>query len=141
MQPHSLATISLGDVRTPAQKQAEALAKGGWAARHGHVVRGMTLPETQIPFCPRVKVADLPEGFLKQNHIEHLEQNQMLVSCCRHPENHEVEALKSHPNEQAPDIYVFHCTCGRKHRFFCVGHTDDKRPMWQAGNPESNHVS
>lgn len=128
MQPHSLATVSLNNAKTPAQKRAE----GGWAARHGmYWPKGTVLPETQVPACPRVKVADLPEGFLKKNHIEALEQNQKIASCCRHPENHEVEARKSHPEEKVPDIYIFHCTCGRKHRFFCVGMTDE-RPTWDA---------
>jgi hypothetical protein len=62
--------------------------------------------------------------------IEALEHNQQIASCCRHPENHEVEAFKSHPDEKAPDIYVFHCTCGRKHRRFCVS-GDDMRPVWE----------
>lgn len=135
MKPHSLGTINLSNTKTPAQKAAEA----GWAGRHGYVPgkgnpwpKGTVLPETQVPACPRVKVADLPEGFLKQNHIEALERNQLIASCCRHPENHEVEARKSHPDEKAPDIYIFHCTCGRKHRFFCVGATDEKRPYWDA---------
>lgn len=129
MTPHSLATITINDGKTPAQKKAEA----GWAARHGlHWLKGMKLPATQVQACPRVKVADLPIGHLKQKHIDHLEQNQLIKSCCRHPENHEVEAFKSHPDEQAPDIYIFYCTCGRPHRFFCVGRTDDKRPMWDA---------
>jgi hypothetical protein len=90
------------------------------------------LPETQVPACPRVKVADLPEGFVKQKWIDQQEQNQQIASCCRHPENHEIEARKSHPDEQAPDIYIFHCTCGKRHIKFCVGQTDDKRPMWAA---------
>jgi hypothetical protein len=129
MQPHSLATITISNAKTPAQKAAE----GGWATRHAPFKRGDVLPDTQVPACPRVKVADLPEGFLKTRHIEHLEQNQLIASCCRHPENHEVEVLKSHPDEPAPDIYVFHCDkCKRKHRFFCVGQTDEKRPMWDA---------
>jgi hypothetical protein len=128
MQPHSLQTISISNAKTPAQRKAE----GGWAARHG-TLEG-TLPDTQVLACPRVKVADLPEGHLKQNHIEHLEHNQLIASCCRHPENHEVEAFKSHPDELAPDVYVFHCNgCGRRHRFFCVGQTDEKRPAWDAG--------
>ena len=126
-KPHSLSTISLTDAKTPAQRKAEA----GWIGRHGVVSKGMVLPETQVVACPRVKVADLPEGHLKQSHIDHLERNQKIASCCRHPENHEVEALKSHPEEVAPDIYVFHCKCGKKHRFFCVGRTGE-RPMWQA---------
>jgi hypothetical protein len=123
-QPHSLGSIELAPRKPPLQE---------WEKRHGsNVPKGTVLPETTVLACPRVKVSDLPEGFLKQNHIDHLEQNQTIRSCCRHPENHEVEAFKSHPDEQAPDIYVFHCTCGRKHRFFCVGMTDTKRPVWEA---------
>ncbi len=134
MKPHSLGTITLSNAKTPAQLKAMA----GWAGRHGYVPgrplpwkKGDVLPETQVSACPRVKVSDLPEGFLKQSHIERLEQNQLIASCCRHPENHDVEALKSHPEEKAPDIYVFHCTCGRKHRFFCIGESDH-RPFWDA---------
>lgn len=125
MQPHSLATLSIGTIKTPAQRAAEA-------GRHGRYPKGTILPETMVLACPRVKVADLPEGFLKAKHIEGMEHNQQIASCCRHPENHEVEAFKSHPDEAAPDIYVFHCTCGKKHRFFCVGMTDDHRPSWDA---------
>lgn len=127
MKPHSLSTASISNAKTPAQKRAEA----GWVGRHGAFAKGATLAETTTPACPRVKVADLPEGFLKQNHIEGLERNQQIASCCRHPEDHEVEALKSHPDEPVTDIYIFHCTCGRKHRFFCVG-MEDNRPMWDA---------
>lgn len=128
MKPHSLATVTTSKTKTPAQRKAE----GGWAARHGmYWAKGTVLPETNVPACPRVKVADFPDGYLKQNHIDALEQNQKISSCCRHPENHEVEARKSHPDEQTPDIYVFHCTCGKKHRFLCVGETDT-RPMWGA---------
>jgi len=127
-QPHSLNTINISNAKTPAQRKTE----GGWATRHGKFAKGAVLPETMVQACPRVRVADLPEGFLKTSHIEHLEHNQQISGCCRHPENHEVEALKSHPSEQAPDIYVFHCHCGRKHRFLCVGLTDE-RPSWDAG--------
>lgn len=129
MKPHSLATIELGTGMTPAQRLK---ALGPFAERHGtKVPKGTTLPKTQVLVCPRVRVADLPETLLKKSHIEHLEQNQQIASCCRHPENHEVEAFKSHPDENAPDIYIFHCTCGRKHRFFCIGATDI-RPVWDA---------
>lgn len=127
MKPHSLSTITLSDMKTPAQRKAAA----GWPARHGTFSKGDVLAETTMPACPKVKVADLPEGFLKKNHIEALEQNQKIASCCRHPENHHVEALKSHPDEPVADIYIYHCTCGKKHRFFCVGATDT-RPMWDA---------
>lgn len=127
-QPHSISNFSLSDNLTPAQRQERA----GWAGRHGSYTKGAVLPETQVQACPRVRVADLPEGHLKQNHIEAMEHNQKIASCCRHPENHEVEAFRSHPNEWAPDIYVFHCKCGKKHRFFCVGKADEKRPSWDA---------
>lgn len=128
MQPHSLGSFQIGNAKTPAQKALE----GGWAARHGRFEKGVALPETRVTDSPRVKVADLHEGHLKQRHIEHLEQNQMIRSCCRHPENHEVAAFKSHPDEKAPDIYEFYCGCGRTHRFFCVGMTDPQRPTWRA---------
>lgn len=130
-QPHSLGHVTIVtpiDGRTPAQEYAAR----GWAARHGyHWPKGTVLPETDVPACPRVKVADLPKRHLNQKHIEHMEQNQKIASCCRHPENHEVEARKSHPEEPAPDKYIYHCKCGRKHRFFCLGF-GDPRPIWDA---------
>lgn len=129
MAPNQLRTAAIRDRRTMAQK---FVALGPFAERWGAFPKGTVLPETQQLACPRVRVADLPEWFLKKSHIEGLEQNQKIASCCRHPENHEVEAFRSHPSEQAPDIYVFHCNCGRKHRFFCVGATDDNRPEWGA---------
>lgn len=55
---------------------------------------------------------------------EALEQNQQIASCCRHPENHLISAWYSSDAERAkgtPDIYVFHCPCGRVHRRFCCG--------------------
>jgi len=78
--------------------------------------------------CPRYPVAKLG-GLIPLKYIEALEQNQQIAHCCRHPERHEIEAFKSRPEEPIPDIYVFHCTCGRKHRRFCVG-GGDPRPVW-----------
>lgn len=118
--PHSLQTITL-------RKEADVPPL---VQRHGSFPKGTVLPETQVSHCPRRRVSDFKPGFLKTSHIEHLEHNQKLASCCRHPENHEVEAFKSHPEEPAADIYVFYCTCGRKHRFFCVG-AEDVRPEWR----------
>jgi hypothetical protein len=84
----------------------------------------------QVQACPRIPVAKLPPGLIPLKFIEALEQNQQIASCCRHPENHEIEALKSNETETAPDIYIFHCTCGRKHRrFMCGG--GDIRPIWE----------
>lgn len=129
MKPRSLQTFKLADNRTPAEKFA---ALGPIAKRYGNIAKGTVLPPTQVQACGRVKVADFPENFLPQRYFEALEHNQQIASCCRHPENHEIEALKSHPDEQTPDIYIFHCGCGRKHRRFCIGETDDSRPFWVA---------
>lgn len=129
MKPHSFETSQ--KTLPSAKSRFEAL--GPIAARHGRYPKGTVLPETTTPACPRVKVADFPDGFIPTKYIEGLEQNQLLKSCCRHPENHEIEALKSHPEEDAPDIYIFHCTCGRKHRRLLLGAVDDvPRPIWKA---------
>lgn len=121
MKPHSLGTIEIGLApKTLAEIQS---------ARRVAKFKGEVLPETQVVACRRVKVADLPPDHLKPEHIAHLEQNQQIASCCRHPENHEVEARKSHPAEPAPDTYIFYCKCGKKQEFFCCGLTD-KRPVW-----------
>ena len=79
--------------------------------------------------CARYPVAKL-QGLIPTKYIEALEQNQKIASCCRHPENHEIEAWKSNENEDKPDIYKFHCTCGRVHVRFCVG-GGDVRPFWE----------
>lgn len=92
-------------------------------------MEGEIRPETITPACPRYPVKKL-EGLIPVKFIECLEQNQLIKSCCRHPENHDIEAFKSHPDEKAPDIYVFHCTCGRKHTRFCIG-GGDVRPVWE----------
>lgn len=137
MQPHSLSTAEYGDHRTRAQK----LEAFPFSVRHGRSVpKGTVLPETIGPaidpndgarICPRVKVADLPDRHIPQRYFEALEHNQQIASCCRHPENHDIEGLKSHPDEKSVDIYVLHCACGRKHRRLCVGF-EDKRPEWKA---------
>lgn len=106
--------------------------------------------ETQVVCCPRRPVSSFPPGFIAPRLYEkNLEHNQLVASCCRHPENHEIEARKSRPEEPVPDIYVFYCSCGRAHRVFCVGalkrvksigygqglvqhrHESDVRPEWQ----------
>lgn len=73
--------------------------------------------------------------------IERLEHNQKIASCCRHPENHDIEAFYSNESERwrdkdpdrdlpnPPDVYKFYCTCGRTHAVFCVG-GGDTRPYW-----------
>ncbi len=79
--------------------------------------------------CERVKVADCPAR-IPDAYIETLEHNQKISSCCRHPENHEISAWYSNEAETVPDIYKFHCTCGRTHVRFCVG-GGDSRPYWE----------
>lgn len=87
-------------------------------------------PETQVVACPRRAVSKFPADMIPARFFEALEHNQKIASCCRHPENHDIEARKAHPDEKAPDIYIFHCTCGRKHSIFCVG-AGDVRPFWE----------
>lgn len=130
MKPHSLSSIQ----KTPPSKNERFKALGPIAERHGRFPKGTVLPETRVLACPRVKVADLPEGFIPAKYYErNLEQNQQIAGCCRHPENHEIEAHKSHPDEELPDIYTFYCTCGRKHTRWLLGQTDDvARPIWKA---------
>lgn len=111
--------------------------------------------------CARVKVKNpAPDVWtaggarLPLKYAEALEQNQLLSSCCRHPENHEIEAWFSSDEDKdrgIPDIYIFFCTCGRKHRRFCVGgnpklpngeidyaalaasgREEERRPFWDA---------
>jgi hypothetical protein len=93
--------------------------------------------------CKRLPVASLQaSGTLPAKYFEQLEQNQLLESCCRHPENHDIEAYYSSETERwrgknpdmdmpnPPDIYINFCTCGRQHRRFCVGGSDE-RPYWE----------
>jgi hypothetical protein len=84
-----------------------------------------------IEACPQVPVAKCPAR-VPQKFIEALEHNQRIASCCRHPENHDISAWYSSEADRAkgvPDIYVFHCTCGRVHRRFMLG--GGKRPFWE----------
>ena len=82
-----------------------------------------------VPACPRYPVKKLG-ALIPSKYFEALEHNQQITSCCRHPENHDIEAFKSSPDQTAPDIYILYCTCGRKHRRFCVG-GGDVRPSWE----------
>ena len=85
--------------------------------------------------CSRVKVTTCPAQ-LPVKWIEALEQNQLLNLCCRHVENHEIEAFYSNEDEKfrggrenPPDVYIFYCSCGRLHRRFMVG--GGQRPVWE----------
>jgi hypothetical protein len=91
--------------------------------------------------CPPYPVAKLG-GIVPLKYLEALEQNQQIASCCRHPENHTIEAWYSSDEDKergVPDIYILTCTCGRKHRRFCVGGSPgsgsgallETRPFWQ----------
>lgn len=130
MKPQQLSKVTVHDRVHMRTREEQIAALGPFARRHGNVPKGTVLPETQIVACPKAKMSDFPPNWIpKRLYEKNLEQNQLIASCCRHPENHEIEARKSHPDEPAPDIYVFHCTCGRKHRVYCAG-TGDERPMW-----------
>ncbi len=94
-----------------------------------------------VEACKRIHTSKVWKT-LPLKFVEALEQNQQIASCCRHPENHDIEAFYSNEQERwrdkdpakdmpnPPDIYIFHCTCGRKHRRFCVGSAED-RPFWE----------
>jgi hypothetical protein len=86
-------------------------------------------PFTRVPALRRRPVREVLDR-IPQKYLDVLEQNQKIASCCRHPEEHEIEAFKSRAEETTPDIYIFHCMrCGRQHRRFCVGGSD-ARPFW-----------
>lgn len=91
--------------------------------------------------CPPYPVAKLG-ALLPMKYIEALEHNQQIASCCRHPEDHTIEAWYSSDADRdrgVPDIYIFTCTCGRKHRRFCIGGSAgsgpnaplEERPFWE----------
>lgn len=123
MQPKSLSTVS---IKRP-ESSVNIIEQ-----RFGKYTKDTVLPETTVKTCPRRKVSDFPKNFIPPRLYErNLEQNQQIASCCRHPEDHEIEGFKSHPDEEVTDIYIFHCTCGRKHRVFCIGFEDDLRPEWK----------
>jgi hypothetical protein len=76
-----------------------------------------------IEACVRVPVAKCPAR-IPASMLEPMEHNQQIASCCRHPENHDISAWYSSAEDRdkgVPDIYVFHCTCGKVHRQFHVG--------------------
>lgn len=93
--------------------------------------------------CPRYPVAKLG-NLIPLKFIEALEQNQKIAHCCRHPENHEISAWYTsanwrdkkdpfgnpEPRGGVPNVYIFHCSCGRDHRRFMVG-GGDVRPFWE----------
>lgn len=91
--------------------------------------------------CARVPVASIA-SLIPMHMIEALEQNQQIASCCRHPENHDIEAWFSDEDEAAkgvPNIYIFKCTQvhedsirpngERWHPRFMVG--SGERPYWE----------
>jgi hypothetical protein len=82
--------------------------------------------------CKRHPVAKLLH-LLPPKYLTQLETNEKLEACCRRPIEHDIEAFYSPlgERENVPDIYIMHCTCGRKHRRFCVG-GGDQRPMWDS---------
>ncbi len=137
MKPHSLSKVTPTDPKHMMTVSERFAALGPHARRHGPVKRDengnkLPFPETVVAACPRVKMADFPPGWIpKALYEKNLEHNQQIASCCRHPENHEISAEKSHPDEPVPDRYNFHCSCGKTHRVFCAG-VGDERPIWGA---------
>jgi hypothetical protein len=87
------------------------------------VVRG---PGSHIQACPRYPVRKLMgydadgnldetsrRNMLPLKFVQDLEQNQQIATCCRHPENHDIEAWYSCDESYragTPDIYILKCT-------------------------------
>lgn len=87
-----------------------------------------------VPACQRVKVAECPvRDKLPIRFFERLEQDQLLPTCCRHPENHDIEAFftsETQAETGIADLYIFYCTCGKRH-VRLMGGNGDKRQMWE----------
>ena len=69
------------------------------------------------PFRPLIQcLREIPAHYLWD-----ILSNNKLNECCRAPESLEMEVRKSQDIEmQEPDLYVFQCGCGRKHRRLLV---------------------
>lgn len=82
--------------------------------------------------CPEVKAeggpAKIPDKWWDTftNPIRH----NLLEECCRRKDTKTITAFRSNRRQYAPDVYIFKCTCGRKHPIFCVG-GGDTRPVWE----------
>lgn len=132
MKPTNLRKAKFTHNLTQEQKLA---LMGRWAVRNGNVPKGTVLAPTQVEACPEVDVTAFPAGWIPDKYFEKpLEHNQQAKHCCRQRENHTIRALKSHPDEKAPDIYILKCKhCGCKHTRFIVAVIDDvPRPIWDA---------
>jgi hypothetical protein len=136
MKPTKLKRWHLNPALSPAQIEENYRKLGPIARRWGRFPKGTTLPETQIVVSPRVPMAEFAPGWIPKDLYErNLEQNQLIKSCCRHPEHHTIEARKSHPDEQVPDVYRFHCEdCGAVHHILCTG--PGFRPEWEGDDPQ-----
>jgi hypothetical protein len=86
------------------------------------------IPEGHVLAGPRTRIKQVAPGVLTvagmvippRYYERNLEHNQGLASCCRHPEQMEISAYRSKAGEQ-PDIYKFHCPCGKTHVRFMGG--------------------
>lgn len=97
--------------------------------------------------CPRVPVRrlmdydadgnlrggdDNPKNILPVRFCEDLEHNQQILSCCRHPENMDVEAWYSSQvdyEKSIPDIFVMICTADHAPLW------DDEKQEWYQPRP------
>lgn len=136
-KPHSLSRPNVIPKEAALTPEERFGLLGPIAKRHGRFPKGTVLPETQVPACPPVRMADLPKGFIPPRFYEkNLEHNQQVASCCRKPENHVIWSEKSHPDEAAADRYFLRCNCGAVHKIFCGGvgeqFNDDPRPQWKS---------
>jgi hypothetical protein len=82
--------------------------------------------------CPLYPVDRIRQLFPEEM-LTVMENNQQLKICCRHVDNHLVEARYTSAQQArsgVPDYYIFHCTeCGCRHHQAMHG-IGDVRPKW-----------
>ncbi len=99
-----------------------------------------------IEACKCVPVKTV-RALLPDRWITSLENNELLLDCCRRAEDHDIAAYWTSEAERdrksneggrtAPDVYILYCKCGCMHRRFCVGGdrrpdgTYERRPFWE----------
>ena len=102
-------------------------------------------PGTHVLACHRIPVRKLmaydangnldrnsPNNLLPVKFVERLEQDQLLPSCCRHPENHLIEAwytCEAEENAGTPDLYRLICTAVHPKQW------DKEKKLWYHPRP------
>ena len=80
-----------------------------------------------------ISTGTVRRNLLPLKFVERLEQDQTLSHCCRHPENHSIEAWFTTAIDElrgTPDLYLLRCTCRRVHKRLMCG-DGQIRPVWE----------